>query len=183
MSEANGQHQRNDPSQQDEKIPVSAAAKPPSDNFETDDVRCTAAQEANNLNDCVSALHCCCGREVAIAFQYCPHCGIFLRENNAVVVEINSPLNNMKPKKVTITSKSVIVGRAPSCDLVIEGDPNLSREHASLQVVDGCLVVDNINGRNGTLLRITKPTNLKEGDEVVVGSHQLRVMSQRAAND
>jgi serine phosphatase RsbU (regulator of sigma subunit)/pSer/pThr/pTyr-binding forkhead associated (FHA) protein len=63
---------------------------------------------------------------------------------------------------------SVVLGRHPQCDLVLESAP-VSRQHAKITFRDGNYFVEDLSSRNGTYLNgklATRPQLLKEGDEI-----------------
>jgi len=64
-----------------------------------------------------------------------------------------------------------IVGRAPTCDLVLT-DLTVSRVHAELRRVDDTWVVVDLGSMNGTRLngwRLLGPATVRPGDEVAFG--------------
>ena len=67
-------------------------------------------------------------------------------------------------------------------DLVI-GDPEISRRHAVIRVVDGSLVVDDLQSLNGTWVngrRIELPTLLTVGDVITLGKSSIEVTAPRS---
>lgn len=63
---------------------------------------------------------------------------------------------------------SVVLGRHPQCDLVLESAP-VSRQHAKITLHEGNFYLEDLNSRNGTYLNgklTTHPQVLKEGDEI-----------------
>ncbi|HZC06637.1 MAG TPA: FHA domain-containing protein, partial [Ktedonobacterales bacterium] len=72
------------------------------------------------------------------------------------------------------------VGRAPSCESNLDGDPLVSRFHAVLRSHDGAYSVTDLGSSNGTLVNdveIHAETPLHEGDEVTIGECRLRIAS------
>ncbi|MBI2897318.1 MAG: FHA domain-containing protein [Deltaproteobacteria bacterium] len=72
-----------------------------------------------------------------------------------------------------------VVGRSAYCTIVVS-DGSVSREHASLRLVDGVLKVVDLGSRNGTFvngLRLTDARVLKGSDVVVLGSAVLNVIA------
>ena len=64
-----------------------------------------------------------------------------------------------------------IIGKSSSCDVVIS-DNTVSREHAQLVMDNDTIEIIDLDSTNGTYVngeRITKPTRLTQGDEVVLG--------------
>ena len=75
-----------------------------------------------------------------------------------------------------LDGRDIAIGRAPSCDIVLEGDQLASRRHALLRShPDGFTVVD-LGSSNGTYindLEIREAVLLHEGDHVSIGGHEL----------
>ncbi len=75
-----------------------------------------------------------------------------------------------------LDGRDIAVGRAPSCDIVLEGDQLASRRHALLRSrADGYTVVD-LGSSNGTYindLEIREAVLLHEGDRISIGGHEL----------
>ncbi|MGH2504075.1 MAG: FHA domain-containing protein [Ktedonobacterales bacterium] len=72
------------------------------------------------------------------------------------------------------------VGRAPSCEINLDGDPLVSRFHAVLRPHDGGYAVTDLGSSNGTLVNdveIHAETPLREGDEVTIGECRMSVAS------
>src|SRR2546430_4054564 len=70
----------------------------------------------------------------------------------------------------------VAIGRAPSCDIVLEGDQLASRRHALLRHKDNVYTVVDLGSSNGTYvndLEIREATVLKEGDVITIGAHEI----------
>ena len=70
---------------------------------------------------------------------------------------------------------SLVIGREG--DLVI-ADPEISRRHCVIRVVDGTLVLDDLQSLNGTWVngkRIEFPTLLAPGDTVGLGTSAIEV--------
>src|SRR4051812_38595665 len=73
----------------------------------------------------------------------------------------------------------VIVGRESPSDVRIS-DPTLSREHARFSFVGGRITVSDLDSTNGTWIggkRIEEETEIKLGDEVLLGSLVASVQS------
>lgn len=82
--------------------------------------------------------------------------------------------------------RTVVIGRAPDSDLVLE-DPQASRRHAQIAPAgDGSAVVEDLGSSNGTFVnnhQLTGPARLDPGDDLVIGVNviQLRSPEQMAA--
>ena len=80
-------------------------------------------------------------------------------------------------QRIEVTAK-LVVGREG--DLVI-ADPEISRRHAALRIVDGALVVDDLQSLNGTWVngrRIELPTLLAPGDVLTMGTSAVEVRTE-----
>jgi DNA-binding CsgD family transcriptional regulator len=73
--------------------------------------------------------------------------------------------------RITLSSKTTLVGRAPTCDLVIS-DLSVSRRHAELSLTDAALVVRDLESRNGTYVdeRKIESSEVRAGQLVRFGS-------------
>jgi two-component system, NtrC family, response regulator AtoC len=67
-----------------------------------------------------------------------------------------------------------VVGREPPCEIVVR-DASISRRHARFSIVEGAVWVEDLDSRNGTLLRgqRVERVRLEPGDEVQVGTVRL----------
>jgi hypothetical protein len=79
-------------------------------------------------------------------------------------------------RRVVLDRDKVTLGRLPECDLAI-ADPNVSRHHAEVRRgADETWVVADLGSTNGTKvngLRTDAPHQLKDGDEITVGSTSI----------
>jgi hypothetical protein len=75
-----------------------------------------------------------------------------------------------------LDGRDIAIGRAPSCDIVLEGDQLASRRHALFRSrSDGYTVVD-LGSSNGTYindLEMREAVLLHEGDHISIGGHEL----------
>jgi FHA domain-containing protein len=75
----------------------------------------------------------------------------------------------------------LLIGRSASDEGALEGDSELSREHARItRGDDGGLVIEDLDSTNGTLVngeRITALTAIGVGDEIAVGVTKIEVAS------
>jgi len=68
-----------------------------------------------------------------------------------------------------------VIGRGVDCHVRIEST-RVSRRHARIVVTNDEAVLDDLDSKNGTFLgstRVTVPTSLRPGDEILVGSAVL----------
>jgi len=82
-----------------------------------------------------------------------------------------------------LAAGTTLVGRASSCDLVIN-DTSVSRRHAQVAVTDGTCVVTDLGSRNGTYINgdQIESGELRDGDRLVVGEVQLRLRCAASSN-
>jgi hypothetical protein len=75
----------------------------------------------------------------------------------------------------------VELGRTREADVVLR-DPEVSRRHARLESRNGVVYVEDLESSNGTFLngrRVTEPIEIREGDEIDVGTTRVVVTSVR----
>ena len=78
---------------------------------------------------------------------------------------------------------SFYVGRAKDAGISLQ-DPEVSRRHARFSSHDGAVYVEDCKSRNGTFLngrRIGEAIEVREGDEIDVGTTRMVVTSVRPA--
>jgi predicted component of type VI protein secretion system len=70
-----------------------------------------------------------------------------------------------------------VLGRAPSADVVLDGDDAVSRSHAEIAVRAGLCLIRDLDSCNGTLLngRVVRRARLRRGDVLVLGETVVRV--------
>jgi len=79
-------------------------------------------------------------------------------------------------RSVTLGDSPVVIGRLSECDITIE-DPNISRRHATVTVLDGTYRITDLGSTNGTKVngtRISSQHELVHGDEITVGLFSIR---------
>ena len=81
--------------------------------------------------------------------------------------------------KSAITGSIIVGSSRRSSDLVIEGDPTVSRKHACLSLEDGHLRLEDLGSTNGTWTnrsRTERKTEVRNGDLVRFGDSEFTVM-------
>ncbi len=83
-------------------------------------------------------------------------------------------------REFPLDGKELRVGRAPSCEINLDGDPMVSRFHAKLSATENGYTIVDLGSSNGTLVNdeeIHGETPIREGDEVTIGECRLRIAS------
>ncbi|MDP9033916.1 MAG: FHA domain-containing protein [Myxococcota bacterium] len=76
------------------------------------------------------------------------------------------------------------VGRSADCQLSLD-DPLVSRRHARLIVASESVTIEDLHSRNGILIngtRVSGPVSVDIGDNIVIGSQELRILSSTEAD-
>jgi pSer/pThr/pTyr-binding forkhead associated (FHA) protein len=74
-----------------------------------------------------------------------------------------------------------VVGRDKTADLVLR-DPEVSRRHVRFEGHEAVVYLQDLNSSNGTFLngrRVTSAIEVREGDEIDVGTTRIRVSAVR----
>jgi pSer/pThr/pTyr-binding forkhead associated (FHA) protein len=83
--------------------------------------------------------------------------------------------------RVAALSKRSSIGRAASNDVVVAGDPSVSRIHAVLEDYGAAWAIRDVGAANGTFVndeRIESERALRHGDEIRVGNTRLVYRAQ-----
>jgi len=83
-------------------------------------------------------------------------------------------------REFPLDGQEIRIGRAPSCEINLDGDPMVSRFHAKLRATDAGYTVTDLGSSNGTLVNdeeIHGETPIREGDELTIGECRLRIAS------
>jgi DNA-binding response OmpR family regulator len=73
--------------------------------------------------------------------------------------------------EVPLQAEQLVLGRAPECDIVVEGRL-ISRQHATISRVGATYTLEDLASHNGTLVngrRISGPWILRDGDQIELG--------------
>ena len=112
--------------------------------------------------------------------------GVGLRPNRRVKVErrdleeltVHFQARGQKDEIDVVVQKSMIVGRSAACELSFD-DPALSRQHFSLEISEGGLLIRNLSQSGFTLVNGVKlqekAVRLRSGDWIGAGQLQLRI--------
>lgn len=89
--------------------------------------------------------------------------------------------------EVDLAAGETVLGRSPECHVTLE-DPLVSRRHARIFIEGDRATIQDLGSRNGVRVNgelIDRPTQLRDGDRVRIGTHELvihqAVQSLRAA--
>ena len=84
-------------------------------------------------------------------------------------------------KDIDLPPGEFVIGRAANCQLSLD-DPLVSRNHATLTVTSGLVVVADLGSRNGVRVnneRIEGKRTLAHGDQISIGSQDMVLTSRR----
>jgi len=79
-------------------------------------------------------------------------------------------------ERIALLADRTVVGRHPSCDLVIPDDSSVSRHHAAFLRAGDRVLIEDLRSRNGTLVngrRVVGQRPLADRDEISIGEHRL----------
>ena len=99
-----------------------------------------------------------------------------------ILIEVTLP--NGKRRQESLDKESVMIGKAPGNDVVLDAD-GISRYHARLVVEAGELTLEDVGSTNGTFVngaKVTK-TTLNRGDKVTLGAVLLQAMYENVSAD
>ncbi len=84
---------------------------------------------------------------------------------------------------IPINQTVIVIGRHPSCDVVLSDSRKVSRKHCCVAVVDNRVVVRDLGSMNGVWVngrRITKQAVLKFRDKLAVGDVVFELRADRS---
>ncbi|MEO7118800.1 MAG: DUF3662 and FHA domain-containing protein [Candidatus Limnocylindrales bacterium] len=95
----------------------------------------------------------------------------------SAIIEVAGP--TMPPKRVAFRGGTLVVGRAPDCDIVL-ADERVSRRHGSVTSRKGALIFTDLTSTNGSFVNGTRVTEivLGTGDVVRLGNTTLTIRPQ-----
>ena len=99
--------------------------------------------------------------------------------NDAAPIRIEVISPNGQPSVVRLAGKSLTIGRAPECALVLEGR-SVSRQHARAELCPNGMMVCNLSQTGYTLLDgapIAEPRLVPFGREIVIADYRIRFHS------
>ncbi|AZN36818.1 FHA domain-containing protein [Iodobacter ciconiae] len=93
-------------------------------------------------------------------------------------------LDGVLIKEIKLNKERLTIGRRPGNDLQID-NLAVSGEHAVLIMQGSNVFIEDLNSTNGTKVNYheIQRERLQEGDEILVGKHILRYVSEKIADD
>ncbi len=85
------------------------------------------------------------------------------------------------PKRYELTGDSILIGRSPECNLVLEAGA-VSRHHALITRDGSDYYIEDLKSRNGTFVngqRVHEPTLLRENDRIKICDHLFTFHTDR----
>jgi pSer/pThr/pTyr-binding forkhead associated (FHA) protein len=70
------------------------------------------------------------------------------------------------------------IGRWGGCDVAVESDDELSGRHCELALINGRLMIADLQSTNGTLVNgvpVKGPCRVESGDTLTIGQTELRI--------
>lgn len=104
-------------------------------------------------------------------------------DRQPVLVVTGGPLSG---RSYPITAEGLLLGREAKCDVALEGDPNVSREHARVFLHNSAVWAQDAGSRNGVFVngkRLVRPKQVGPGDKLGVGDHVFTVELRRPDGD
>ncbi|MGH9065675.1 MAG: FhaA domain-containing protein [Acidimicrobiales bacterium] len=120
--------------------------------------------------------------EVALEGDASLRAGMFLVAAEVVEAPGGAPVASLvlpDGQRLPIGDDPVVLGRLPSCNVVIE-DPNASRRHAEIRRQDDAVVLVDLGSTNGTRVNGASVSRhqLVDGDTVTIGTTTLAFEAQ-----
>jgi hypothetical protein len=117
---------------------------------------------------------CSCGRELRPDAKFCDGCGAPVGHCGGTFVFVGlTP--GIKDLRVRIPVDDLIIGKGSDCQLALDGDEYISRQHARVFHDQGAIFIEDLGSRNGTFLRVRRPIVLNVGDELAFGTSVMRL--------
>jgi pSer/pThr/pTyr-binding forkhead associated (FHA) protein len=85
---------------------------------------------------------------------------------------------NGSAKQVNILGTPFVIGRADTCDLVLDNQL-VSRSHAVFETLGDAMTIRDLQSHNGTYVNGERRevSTLNSGDEIKIGSYQIRFLA------
>ena len=99
-----------------------------------------------------------------------------------MTIRLRVTSNGGQGREVELDSNSLVIGRDPECDLVLDSI-FVSRNHARLCLREGHYEITDLESRNGVDLNgrpIERATTLVAGDAITIGPFELEILERRA---
>jgi pSer/pThr/pTyr-binding forkhead associated (FHA) protein len=85
--------------------------------------------------------------------------------------------DGQKARSVRVESTSLVLGRAPDCELPLE-DTYVSQQHARIFAKDDAWYVEDLGSTNGTFVndqRLSSPAMVQSGDRIRLGTTEVEL--------
>lgn len=112
------------------------------------------------------------------------HARLVVRQMPETSDESHASAPDADAREYQLDGGDVAIGRAPSCDVVLEGDQLASRRHALLRRTGDVYTIVDLGSSNGTYvndLEIREATALKDGDVITIGAHEIAFSTAQAS--
>lgn len=89
---------------------------------------------------------------------------------------------NPEDKHEIELSNSIIIGRKPVCDIVLENDKSVSGKHCRVFINEGLVFIEDMGSTNGTSVndtKISEATEIRTGDVIAMGRKRFIVSIQK----
>ena len=103
--------------------------------------------------------------------------GVEEKPSASVRVILEDTMNPKEQYEFLLTGETV-VGRSRKCDVVIAGDPSVSKRHLRLTIRQGGAAVEDLSSMNGTFINgihVSAMQPIHTGDILGIGNRKLRV--------
>lgn len=112
-----------------------------------------------------------CGQAITMSFEFCPHCGHAAVQVMEPSIEVLAA--DGTTRQVALVGDQVVIGKSGNCDVQLR-DGRLSKEHARVFRYGEVYLLEDLGTDSGTYLKVSRPTILHHGDELLIGESRLR---------
>lgn len=120
------------------------------------------------------SITCNCGQILPPGAAFCFKCGLKIGPQKAAF-HLVCRMADGRNFSVELTQEGVMIGKGNDCSVALSNDAYVSRRHAQLRLVDGRVVLEDLNSSNGTFLRVRDPVAVQPGTEFLVGTTTFRL--------
>lgn len=110
------------------------------------------------------------------------------RRSQPVLLLGNTKDSSQRIQRFALEKFNLSIGRSPDDDISLSEGSGVSRHHASVFVLDGEVVIQDLGSRNGTyvnkkLIPGNRQTTLKFGDVIMIGRYRLKLVDETASRN